>query len=103
MYDSGDIAAHYPAARALSPATWDVWTGVLERADRIPQKTCDSLIEFAERTRLCADSTLVRMPDAEYEACQQAIEAAARRESAPTPVIEIIELLSFTAGSRRGG
>jgi SAM-dependent methyltransferase len=69
----------------------------LERAERIPQKTCDNLAEFAERTRLRADSTLSLLPDAEFERCQSAVERAAREQPAE-PVIEIIELLVLRAG-----
>jgi SAM-dependent methyltransferase len=65
----------------------------LESAQRIPQKTCQSLREFAARTKLRADSALVLLPDSEFEACQTALEEAASHERVPTPVIETIEFL----------
>jgi ubiquinone/menaquinone biosynthesis C-methylase UbiE len=68
----------------------------LERTERIRQQTCDNLAEFAERTRLRADSTLSLLPDAEFERCQAELERAARDEP-PEPVIEIIELLVLRA------
>jgi len=68
----------------------------VEDLRRVPQKTCDNLAEFAERTRLRADSTLSLLSDAEFERCQAALERAAREE--PTaPVIEVIELLVLRA------
>ena len=68
----------------------------LEKAERVRQKTCDNLAEFAERTRLRADSTLSLLNDDEFERCQSALERAAREEP-PQPVIEIIELLVLSA------
>jgi SAM-dependent methyltransferase len=68
----------------------------LEKAERIRQKTCDNLAEFAERTRLRADSTLSLLSDAEFERCQAELERAAHDEP-PEPVIEIIELLVLRA------
>jgi hypothetical protein len=65
----------------------------LESAQRIPQKTCQSLREFAARTKLRADSTLLLLPDSEFEACQTALEEAASRARVPSPVIETIERL----------
>jgi SAM-dependent methyltransferase len=64
----------------------------VERVQRVRQKTCDNLAEFAERTRLRGDSTLALLTDAEFEQCQSRLELAAREEP-PEPVIEIIELL----------
>jgi ubiquinone/menaquinone biosynthesis C-methylase UbiE len=65
----------------------------LEGCQRVRQQTCRSLREFAERTKLRADSTLVRLPDSEFEACQKSLEEAARSEEIPSPVVETIELL----------
>ena len=47
----------------------------LESAQRVRQKTCESLREFAARTKLRADSTLILLPDLEFEACQTALES----------------------------
>jgi ubiquinone/menaquinone biosynthesis C-methylase UbiE len=66
------------------------------RVQRVRQKTCDNLAEFAERTRLRGDSTLRLLSDTEFERCQSALELAAREEP-PEPVIEIIELLVLHA------
>jgi len=68
----------------------------LESIERVRQKTCDNLAEFAERTRLRADSTLSLLTDAEFERCQAKLERAARDEP-PEPVIEVIELLVLRA------
>jgi SAM-dependent methyltransferase len=68
----------------------------LEKAERVRQKTCDNLAEFAERTRLRADSTLSLLADEEFQQCQSALEHTACKEP-PEPVIEIIELLVLKA------
>ena len=72
----------------------------LEKAERVRQKTCDNLAEFAERTRLRADSTLSLLADEEFEQCQSALEQAAREEP-PEPVVEIIELLALRTPPRK--
>jgi ubiquinone/menaquinone biosynthesis C-methylase UbiE len=59
----------------------------------IPQQTCASLRELAERTRQRADSTLRMLSDAEYEASQCALEKAAAEERYPESVIEAIDVL----------
>src|SRR5215472_12789729 len=69
----------------------------LEASKRVRQQTCDSLREFASRTKLRADSTLVRLPDWEFDVCQKALEEAALNEQFPSPVVETIELLSLRA------
>ena len=62
---------------------------------QVEQPTCDSLREFADRTKLRADSALALISDAEFRLGQSAIEQAALDERAPSPVIEVIELLRF--------
>ena len=64
----------------------------VQGVETVSQKTCDSLAEFAARTRLRADSTLSLLSDTEFEKCQAALERAAREED-PTPVIETLDLL----------
>lgn len=68
---------------------------------RVQQETSASLGEFATRTQSRADTSLILISDSEYEEGQAAIEAAAAVERAPTPVIEIIELLVFREGEPR--
>jgi SAM-dependent methyltransferase len=86
------LAARFPTVGEIS-AVFEAEGFSLERTQRIQQKTCHSLREFATRTKLRADSTLVLLPDSEFEACQMALEEAASRERVPSPVIETIELL----------
>jgi 2-polyprenyl-3-methyl-5-hydroxy-6-metoxy-1,4-benzoquinol methylase len=86
------LTAGFPTVGAIS-AVFEATGFSLEGTHRIQQTTCHSLREFATRTKLRADSTLVLLPDAEFEACQTALEAAASRERLPSPVIETIELL----------
>jgi SAM-dependent methyltransferase len=61
--------------------------------ERVVQQICSSLKELAERTRLRADTTLALMTDAQFGARQAALEAAAARETEPTPVVETLDLL----------
>jgi SAM-dependent methyltransferase len=68
---------------------------------RVMQTTSASLAAFAERTRLRADTALALISDAAFQEGQAAIEMAAAREHAPSPVIEGIELLVFRKNSIR--
>ena len=72
---------------------------VLTEHRRIEQKTCGSLREFAERTRLRADSALALISDSEFRRGQSALEQAAAQERAPLPVMEVIELLVFQSAA----
>lgn len=74
----------------------------VQSLQRVRQKICESLAEFARRTRLRADSTLVLLPDAEFERCQTALEEAAGGEHVPSPVIETVELVVFRASPSAG-
>jgi len=91
---SRELTAKFPTVRQIVEV-FEAEGFVLEGTQRVRQRTCDSLREFARRTKLRADSTLVRLPDWEFEACQKALEEAARREQSPSPVVETIELLSL--------
>jgi SAM-dependent methyltransferase len=86
------LTARFPTVGDIS-AVFEAEGFSLESTQRIQQKTCHSLREFATRTKLRADSTLVLLPDSEFEACQIALEEAASSERVPSPVIETIELL----------
>lgn len=68
---------------------------VLEARRRVEQQTCANLRELADRTRLRADASLALLSDNEFEACQAALDAAATRETGPTPVLEALQLLVF--------
>jgi ubiquinone/menaquinone biosynthesis C-methylase UbiE len=59
----------------------------------VVQQTCSSLKELARRTRLRADTTLALLTDEEFWRRQAALEDAAGREIAPTPVIDTLDLL----------
>jgi hypothetical protein len=59
----------------------------------VVQQTCSSLKELAARTRLRADTTLALLTDEEFWRRQAALEDAAGREIAPTPVIDTLDLL----------
>jgi SAM-dependent methyltransferase len=86
------LTAGFPTVGEVS-AVFEAEGFSLESTHRIQQTTCSSLRELATRTKLRADSTLVQLPDAEFDACQTALEEAAGRERVPSPVIETIELL----------
>ena len=59
----------------------------------VVQQTCSSLKEFAARTRLRADTTLILLTDEEFRRRQAALEDAAAREVEPISVIETLDLL----------
>jgi SAM-dependent methyltransferase len=79
-------------------ATFQAQDLALEAHRRVEQQICGSLREFAERTRLRADSALAVLSDSEFESCQTALERAAERESQPVPVFETLDLLVFRSG-----
>jgi ubiquinone/menaquinone biosynthesis C-methylase UbiE len=66
---------------------------------RVRQMTCASLREFAERTRVRADTALTLISDAEFQQGQAALERSAAHERLPIPVMEVIELLIFNGDS----
>jgi len=68
---------------------------VLEAHRRVEQQISASLCDFADRTRLRADTSLALLSDDEFEAGMAALDAAAAHESAPAPIFETLELLVF--------
>lgn len=68
---------------------------VLESDRQIPQQTCGSLREFEARTRLRADSSLALLSDQEFQSGLDDLSRAVERETEPSPVIEILNLLVF--------
>ena len=60
---------------------------------RVEQQISASLREFADRTRLRADTSLALLSDDEFEAGMAALDAAAADESVPAPIFETLELL----------
>jgi SAM-dependent methyltransferase len=69
----------------------------IEADTRVQQKTCGSLREFAERTRLRADTALALIPDEEFAQGVARLEAVGAREDEPCPVLETLDLLVFKA------
>ncbi|MEK6322980.1 MAG: class I SAM-dependent methyltransferase [Acidobacteriota bacterium] len=86
------IAGQFPTLSQVT-ASFQTAGFSIESLQRVQQKTCDSLGELAERTRLRADSTLLLLPDSEFEHCQAALEQAASSEDGRSPVIETLDLL----------
>jgi len=66
---------------------------VFETILPVVQQSCSSLKEFAARTRLRTDTTLILLTDEEFRRRQTALENAAAREIDPTPVIDTLDLL----------
>jgi ubiquinone/menaquinone biosynthesis C-methylase UbiE len=69
------------------------WGFDFETVRPVVQQTCSSLKEFASRTRLRADTTLILLTDEEFLRRQAALEAAAARETQPSPVIDTLDLV----------
>jgi 2-polyprenyl-3-methyl-5-hydroxy-6-metoxy-1,4-benzoquinol methylase len=86
------LTARFPTVGAIS-AVFEAAGFSLESTHRMQQTTCHRLQALATRTTLRADSTLVLLPDAEFDACRTTLEEAASRERVPSPVIETMELL----------
>jgi ubiquinone/menaquinone biosynthesis C-methylase UbiE len=94
----------WPAARAICQQlptiqqivmVFEATGFMLTEHRQVEQATSASLSEFAERTRLRADTALALISDSEFLEGQAAIERAATHEHLPGPVIERIELLVF--------
>lgn len=64
-----------------------------ETVRRVTQRTCSSLKELANRTRLRADTTLMLMSDQAYSVRQTALEQAAANEVEPKPVYDTLDFL----------
>jgi len=67
----------------------------VESHQRIQQRVCGSLREFAERTRRRADTSLALLADSEFQAGMAALEEAAARETEPIPVHETLDFVVF--------
>jgi len=89
-----DICQQLPTI-AETIAVFATYGFALIERRRIEQRTCATLREFAERTRLRADSALALISDSEFEAGQFALSDSAARESNPSPIIETIDFLVF--------
>jgi SAM-dependent methyltransferase len=95
---------YWPAARdicrqlptiAETVSTFAGYAFVLHEHRPVRQITCGSLQEFAERTKLRADTALALISDAEFLVGQSALEEAASVPRVPDPVVETIEMLVF--------
>jgi ubiquinone/menaquinone biosynthesis C-methylase UbiE len=102
---------YWPGARDICrqlPTIADTVSAFTEHAfvvhehRRVRQITCDSLQEFAGRTKLRADTALTLISDVEFQQGQTALEEAASVERVPGPVVETIELLVFARHEYRG-
>jgi len=94
--DARLICEDLPTAKQAT-AIFNAEGFTLEADRRIQQRTCASLREFAERTRLRADSALALISDEEFAQGLAAVDDAATRECEPTPVLETLDLLVFRA------
>ena len=95
---------YWPAARDIcrqlptvveTVSTFNAVGFVLREHHRVRQKTCNTLQEFASRTRLRADTALALIPDADFWQGQRALEKAAFRERKCDAVVETIEMIVF--------
>lgn len=70
----------------------------LQTDRQVRQQTCKNLQDFAERTRLRADISLILLRDTEFHEGQVAIERAAMLEPECSPVLETLDLLVLRNG-----
>jgi SAM-dependent methyltransferase len=96
------IFDYFPEAKTICEQfptmeeTVQTFTGAgfeFETIEQVVQQTCSGLKELAGRTRLRADTTLALMTDEQFRARQAALDAAAARETEPTPVVETLDLV----------
>lgn len=92
------LVAQFPTLSQIT-ASFEAAGFSIESLQRVQQKTCDSLWELAQRTRLRVDSTLLLLPDSEFERCQTALEQAASSEEGRLPVIETLDLFVLRASA----
>jgi ubiquinone/menaquinone biosynthesis C-methylase UbiE len=90
------VCAELPTSKSAK-ATFEAEGFILEADKQIGQTTCASLREFAERTRLRADTALALLPDDEFTDGMAALDAAAAGERGTDPVLETIDFLAFKA------
>ncbi|MBI5284734.1 MAG: class I SAM-dependent methyltransferase [Chloroflexi bacterium] len=64
-----------------------------DHAESVTQVSAPGLKEFAARARLRADTTLTLITDEEFAAGLAALDAAAATETAPSPIIDRLDLL----------
>jgi ubiquinone/menaquinone biosynthesis C-methylase UbiE len=89
-----DICRQLPTV-AETVLTFTTYGFVVREHRRVRQTTCDSLQEFAGRTKLRADTALALISDAEFQEGQRALEKAASLERVHDPVVETIEMVAF--------
>jgi len=103
------LLRYFPGVRRVFPdlptipgtiATFGSQALTLETHRRVNQQICAGLREFAERTRLRADSSLALLSNDEFIQGMSALDQDADRESGPEPVVETLDLLVFRASTR---
>jgi ubiquinone/menaquinone biosynthesis C-methylase UbiE len=88
-----------PITEGLWPTVGDVVTTFapagfrFEALEPVPQITARTWREYADRLRVRADSTLVRLTEDEFSAGMERIDRDAARASGDGPVISILDLL----------
>lgn len=90
------IFDHIPSV-SEAVATLEASGFELQAHRRIEQQTANSLREFAERTRLRADTSLSLLSDDEFADGMAALDRAAADEAEPSPVMELLDLIVFRA------
>ncbi len=86
---------------AETVSTFQAQGFVLGAHRRVEQQISASLREFADRTRLRADTSLALLSDDDFAAGMAELDEAAARESTPAPIFETLELLVFRAEKQR--
>jgi ubiquinone/menaquinone biosynthesis C-methylase UbiE len=86
------VEAHLPSVAEIRATFLDKGFKIIAH-DVVPQATASSWSEFADKTALRADSLIVRLSDAEFEAGMRILRAHASKADAAHPVTEKIDLL----------
>jgi ubiquinone/menaquinone biosynthesis C-methylase UbiE len=90
------VAASFPTIEATE-AAFAAAGFRMQGIESVPQVSARSLHAFLEDVRRRADTTLRLMPDDEYRAGVAELERDVASEGAPSPVIDYIDLLTFTS------
>lgn len=77
-------------------ALFEVQGFAVEAQTRVAQQIAANLKEFADRTRLRADTSLALLSDEEFHACQARLDEAALHDPG-VPIVERVDLLVFRA------
>ena len=88
------VVDSFPTVDGLALVMRDAGFHLVERK-AISQVICPTLADFYQRAKRRVDTTLIHIPDAEYEVGLEALRAAAMADTSGTPIVDILDLVVF--------